>query len=359
MAASVDYRAELAANARKIGTAGKGILAADESTGTIGSRFAGIGVENVEENRRAYRELLFTSKGLEQYVSGVIMFEETLGQSTSSGQNFVELLRSLDILVGIKVDKGLSPLRGTVKETFVMGLDGLAARCAAYYQQGARFAKWRAVLSIDEANGCPSAVSIEENARGLARYAAICQDNGLVPIVEPEVLCDGSHSLAKCVEVTQRVIAACYKALHDANVYLEGTLLKPSMVLPGKASGATATPYEVAVATVTVLQRTVPVAVPSINFLSGGQSEEEASLNLNAINRLDTTKPWKLSFSYGRALQASTLKAWAGKPENVAVAQEVFLARAKANSEAQLGTYQGGAGGSGASETLFVSNYSY
>lgn len=359
MAAKVDYRRELSETARKIGTPGKGILAADESTGTIGSRFASISVENIEENRRAYRELLFTTKGIEQYISGVILFEETLGQSTADGTPFAKLLADLGILVGIKVDKGLSPLRGTDGETFVMGLDGLAARCAQYYQQGARFAKWRAVLKIDEASGCPSAVSIEENARGLARYAAICQDNGLVPIVEPEVLCDGSHSLAKCVEVTQRVIAACYKALHDANVYLEGTLLKPSMVLPGKSSGEAVSAHDIAVATVTVLQRTVPVAVPSINFLSGGQSEEEASLNLNAMNVLDTAKPWRLSFSYGRALQASTLKAWAGKADNKEAAQAVFLARCKANSEAQLGTYTGGAGGAGASETLFVANYSY
>ena len=359
MAAKVDYRPELDSTARKIGTAGKGILAADESTGTIGSRFSAIQVENNEENRRSYRELLFTTPGLENYISGVILFEETLNQSTADGTPFPKLLSDLGILVGIKVDKGLAELRGTNGETFVQGLDGLGARCAQYYKQGARFAKWRAVLSINEATGCPSPVSIEENARGLARYAAICQDNGLVPIVEPEVLCDGSHSLAKCVEVTQRVIAACYKALHDAHVYLEGTLLKPSMVLPGKFAATQATPHEVAVATVTVLQRTVPVAVPSINFLSGGQSEEEASLNLNAMNALDTVKPWKLSFSYGRALQSSTLKAWQGKPENKAAAQEALLVRCRANSEAQLGVYKGGAGGESAAQTLFVANYSY
>jgi fructose-bisphosphate aldolase, class I len=359
MAASTDFKQELRETAKKIAAAGKGILAADESTGTIGKRFAPIDVENVEENRRAYRELLFTAPGVENYISGVILFEETLYQKTADGKPFVELLNEKGIIAGIKVDKGPRELRGTDGETYTQGFDDLAVRCAEYYKAGARFAKWRAVLKIDEASGCPSELAIEENARGLARYAAICQDNGLVPIVEPEVLCDGSHSIEVCFKATVRAIAACYKALHDAHVYLEGTLLKPNMVIAGKGSGVTASPVDVAIATVTALQRTVPCAVPSINFLSGGQSEEEASLNLSAMNALGAVKPWQLSFSYGRALQASTLKAWKGSADNVEAAQKALIERCQANSEAQLGTYKGGAGGESATGSLYVANYSY
>lgn len=359
MASTTDYRKELAETAKLIATPGKGILAADESTGTIGKRFAPINVENIEENRRTYRELLFTTDGMEKYISGVILYEETLYQKGSDGQSFVDGLKDKGIAIGIKVDKGPRVLRGTDGETYTQGFDELAVRCANYYKAGARFAKWRAVLKIDNDTGCPTQIAIDENARGLARYAAICQDNGLVPIVEPEVLCDGKHTIEDAARVTQKVIAACYKALHDAHVFLEGTLLKPNMVIPGKQSGTTATPQEVAYHTVTVLQRTVPVSVPSINFLSGGQSEEEASLNLSAMNAMQAKKPWQLSFSYGRALQASTLKAWNGKAENVEKAKKVFLERCKANGEAQLGTYKGGAGGADASKTLYVANYSY
>mmetsp|Transcript_1770 Transcript_1770/g.2493 ORF Transcript_1770/g.2493 Transcript_1770/m.2493 type:complete len:362 (-) Transcript_1770:32-1117(-) len=354
-----DYRSELAETAKKIATPGKGILAADESTGTIGKRFAPINVENIEENRRAYRELLFTTPDLNKYISGVILFHETLYQSTADGVKFAELLKKNDILVGIKVDKGPRVLRNTNGETYTQGFDDLGDRCAQYYKDGARFAKWRAVLKIDKATGCPTQLAIDENARGLARYAAICQDNGLVPIVEPEVLCDGTHTIEEAAAVTQKVIAACYKALHDAHVFLEGTLLKPNMVIAGKQSGTSPSPAEVAVHTVTVLQRTVPVAVPSINFLSGGQSEEEASLNLSAMNALETQKPWQLSFSYGRALQASTLKAWQGKKENLEAAQKALTERCQANSDAQLGKYKGGAGGADAAKTLYVANYSY
>ncbi|KAK4396479.1 Fructose-bisphosphate aldolase 6, cytosolic [Sesamum angolense] len=293
--ALIDNIDELIANAAYIGTPGKGILAADESTGTIGKRLSSINVENVESNRRALRELLFTTPGALQYLSGVILFEETLYQKTAAG---------------IKVDKGTVELAGTNGETTTQGLDGLAQRCQQYYAAGARFAKWRAVLKIGPNE--PSQLAINENANGLARYAIICQENGLVPIVEPEILVDGPHSIDKCADVTERVLAACYKALNDHHVLLEGTLLKPNMVTPGSEAPKVA-PEVIAEYTVRALQRTMPAAVPAVVFLSGGQSEEEATVNLNAMNKLKTKKPWSLSFSFGRALQQSTLKAWSGK----------------------------------------------
>ncbi|XP_010543462.1 PREDICTED: fructose-bisphosphate aldolase 6, cytosolic [Tarenaya hassleriana] len=351
------YTDELIANAAYIGTPGKGILAADESTGTIGKRLASINVENVETNRRALRELLFTTPGALQYLSGVILYEETLYQKTAAGKPFVELLKEGGVLPGIKVDKGTVELAGTNGETTTIGLDGLGDRCKKYYEAGARFAKWRAVLKIS-ANE-PSELAIHENAYGLARYAVICQENGLVPIVEPEILVDGSHDIEKCAYVTERVLAACYKALNDHHVILEGTLLKPNMVTPGSDSAKVA-PEVIAEHTVRALQRTVPAAVPAIVFLSGGQSEEEATVNLNAMNQLKGKKPWSLTFSYGRALQQSTLKTWAGKEENVEKAQAAFLARARANSEATLGGYKGDANlVDGASESLHVKDYKY
>ncbi|XP_021743337.1 fructose-bisphosphate aldolase, cytoplasmic isozyme-like [Chenopodium quinoa] len=350
------YADELITNAAYIATPGKGILAADESTGTIGKRFASINVENVESNRRALRELLFTTPTALTYLSGVILFEETLYQKTADGKPFVDVMKEGGVLPGIKVDKGTVELAGTNGETTTQGLDGLGQRCAQYYAAGARFAKWRAVLKIGPTE--PSPLAILENANGLARYAIICQENGLVPIVEPEILVDGTHDIDRCAEVSERVLAACYKALNDHHVLLEGTLLKPNMVTPGSESKKVA-PEVIAEYTVRTLQRTVPPAVPGVMFLSGGQSEEEATLNLNAMNKLQTKKPWTLSFSYGRALQQSTLKAWSGKEENVPKAQEVFLARAKANSEATLGKYQGGAGGADASESLHVKDYKY
>jgi len=352
---ATNYRDELIATAKTIGTPGKGILAADESTGTIGKRFDNISVENTEANRRAYRDLLFTTEGLEQYISGVIMYEETLSQSTTEGKSFVDVLQSKGIVVGIKVDLGVKTLRGTDGETMTQGFDNLDARCAKYYQQGARFAKWRAVLKIG--NGCPSNISVKENANGLARYAAICQDNGLVPIVEPEVLMDGDHTIEETVRVTEHVLAEVYKALHDANVLLEGSILKTNLVCPGSSCPTQVSPEQVGHATVTVLQRTLPCAVPTVNFLSGGLSEESASVYLNAMNALKLQKPWNLSFSYGRALQATCLKVWGGKAENVAAAQEALLVRSKANSEASLGVYQGDSNAS--TESLFVSNYVY
>eukprot|EP00270_Netrium_digitus_P011259 TRINITY_DN356_c0_g1_i2.p1 TRINITY_DN356_c0_g1~~TRINITY_DN356_c0_g1_i2.p1 ORF type:complete len:358 (+),score=72.06 TRINITY_DN356_c0_g1_i2:147-1220(+) len=350
------YAEELVKNANYIATPGKGILAADESTGTIGKRLASINTENVESNRRALRELLFCAPGALQYISGVILFEETLYQKTAAGKPFVELLTENGVLPGIKVDKGTVEVAGTNGETTTQGHDGLGGRCAEYYKAGARFAKWRAVLKIGPNE--PSELSIQLNAQGLARYAAICQENGLVPIVEPEILTDGSHSIEKCAEVSERVLAACYKALNEQKVLLEGTLLKPNMVTPG-SDGPKVDNKTIAELTVRTLQRTVPAAVPGVVFLSGGQSEEAATLNLDAMNRLDTKKPWTLSFSYGRALQKSTLSTWAGKEENIKAAQDVFLARCKANSEATLGKYDGGAATGAATESLYEKKYVY
>jgi fructose-bisphosphate aldolase class I len=351
------YAEELVATAKYISTPGKGILAADESTGTIGKRLASIKVENVESNRQALRELLFTAPNVSQYLSGVILFEETLYQKTLEGKPFVEVLKEGGVVPGIKVDKGTVDLAGTNGETTTQGHDGLAQQCQQFYQAGARFAKWRAVLKIGVIE--PSELAIQQNAQGLARYAIICQENGLVPIVEPEILVDGSHSIEKCADVTERVLAACYKALNDQKVLLEGTLLKPNMVTPG-SDAPKVSAEEIAKFTVRALQRTVPPAVPGIVFLSGGQSEEEATQNLNAMNALNTVKPWTLSFSFGRALQATVLKTWAGKKENVEGAQKALYVRAKANSEATLGKYGGSAGASGVgTESLHVKDYKY
>ncbi|RXH85093.1 hypothetical protein DVH24_041861 [Malus domestica] len=351
------YAEELIKNAKYIATPGKGILAADESTGTIGKRLSSINVENIESNRQALRELLFTSPNALPYLSGVILFEETLYQKSSDGKPFVEILQENNVIPGmVYVDKGTVELAGTNGETTTQGFDSLGARCAQYYKAGARFAKWRAVLKIGLTE--PSELSIQQNAQGLARYAIICQENGLVPIVEPEILTDGDHDIKKCAAATEMVLAAVYKALNEQHVLLEGTLLKPNMVTPGSDSPKV-TPEVIAECTVTALRRTVPAAVPGIVFLSGGQSEEEATLNLDAMNRLDVLKPWTLSFSFGRALQASTLKTWGGKKENVAKAQETFLTRCKANSDATLGKFSGGSAGGLASESLFVKGYKH
>jgi len=354
-----NFAAELIQTARAIGAPGKGILAADESTGTIGSRFSSISVENTEDNRRKYRQLLFTADGIENYISGVILYDETLNQKDDNGVNFADLLKSKGILVGIKVDKGVQPLPGTNGECVTQGIDGLGAKCAEYYAKGARFAKWRAVLHIKDTIGAtPSALAIQENAETLARYASICQSNGLVPIVEPEVLMDGDFSIEVAAAMTERVIAACYKALSDHHVMLEGTLLKPNMVRSGSDAKVQATAAEIGVATVRVLQHTVPCAVPGITFLSGGMSEEEASLALNHINNAPGPRPWALTFSYGRALQQSCLKAWRGQDSNVKDAQNALLVRAKANSEACRGIYGGGNSGN-SSESLHVKGYVY
>jgi len=354
---NLKYKDELIANARAISNSGKGILAADESTNTIGSRFKSINLENNEENRRAYRELLFTTPDFEKYISGVILFEETLYQSTADGKPFVKLLQEKGVIPGIKVDKGTVVLPGTNGETATQGLDDLGKRCAKYYADGARFAKWRAVLKIG--NGQPSEMAILENAHGLARYAQICQENGLVPIVEPEVLVDGTHSIDECVRASERVFSGVVKALHDFNILLEGALLKPNMITSGSESSTKAGSSEIAWKTVRTLLRTIPGAMPGIMFLSGGQSESEATVNLNEMNKLsDIKKPWNLSFSYGRALQHSCIKAWGGDVNNIKKAQEVFLEKAKANSEATLGQYQLSVDSS-SGESLHVKNYVY
>ena len=352
------FTAELIETARRIATPGKGILAADESTGTIGQRFSKIDVENTFENRQAYRTLLFTSPGLGQFISGVIQYEETLDNRSPDGTLLQEYLHREGIIPGIKVDKGTKVLAGTDGETATFGLDGLDERCKTYYEKGCRFAKWRAVLKIGPNQ--PSERAILENAHGLARYASICQQNGLVPIVEPEVLSDGTHSIEECAEKSTRVFAAVIKALHDYGVLLEGSLLKPNMITSGSSAEVKAAAGDVAWKTVQTLLRTTPAAIPGILFLSGGQSEEEASVALNTFNALPGVKrPWTLSFSFGRALQDSCLKAWRGKTENVEAAQQALLRRAEANSKASLGTYEGGVGGDAAREGLFVSNYTY
>lgn len=353
-----DYASELVETAKKIAAPGKGILAADESTRTIGKRLSSIGLENTEENRQAYRELLFTCEGLGDYISGVILFEETLYQDTKDGRSFVDCLKALDIVPGIKVDKGLSPLGGAESiETWCTGLDGLKERCEKYYQQGARFAKWRAVLQISDKT--PSALSIHENAYGLARYARICQDAGLAPIIEPEILMDGDHSIERTAAVQEAVLAAVYKFCDMMGILLEGTLLKPNMVVPGADHSGSTSPEEIAKYTVRTMERRVPCAVPGIMFLSGGMSEEEASVNLNAMNAMSRKGPWSLSFSYGRALQQSCLKTWVGKPENVKDAQEALLARARANSQANLGKYKHGSEPSKDKMGTFEKNYRY
>jgi len=356
----MQFAAELIENARAIAACGKGILAADESTGTIGQRFSKISLENNEENRRRYRELLFQTPGIEQYISGVILFEETLYQNAADGTPFVQILRSKGIIPGIKVDKGIKPLAGTNGECVTQGIDDLDTRCTKYYQQGARFAKWRAVLHIKDSIGAtPSQVAIDENAQTLARYASICQSCGLVPIVEPEVLMDGDFSIEVAAAATERVLAAVYKALSDHHVMLEGTLLKPNMVRSGSDAAVQASAAEIGLATVRVLQHTVPCAVPGVTFLSGGMSEEDASLALNAINTAPGPRPWSLTFSYGRALQQSTLKSWKGDDANLLAGQNALMTRAHANSLAAQGKYEGGFGGEGSTTSTFVKGYVY
>jgi len=301
-----EQRKQLRDVAQSIVAPGKGILAADESTGTIGKRFANINVENTVDNRRAYRQLLFTtdrSQNIGSCLGGVILYEETLYQKDDNGKPFVAILKEHGINPGIKVDKGVVPLKGTKDECTTQGLDGLAERCAQYSKDGCTFAKWRCVIKINQDVGVPTDIAIQENAQVLARYASICQANGLVPIVEPEILIDGEHNLATSLRITERVLTCVYKTLVDHHVYLEGTLLKPNMVTPGQSCKERATPEQVGLATVTALRRTVPCAVPGITFLSGGQSEQEATENLNAMNKVDLVKPWALSFSYGRALK--------------------------------------------------------
>jgi fructose-bisphosphate aldolase class I len=327
---------ELHETARALVAEGKGILAADESDGTIKKRFDSIDVESTEDNRRAYRELLFTTDGAEEYISGVILFDETIRQSASDGTPFPKLLADRGIIPGIKVDKGAKPLALAEGETVTEGLDGLRQRCEEYRELGARFAKWRATYSIDASR--PSEYCVWTNAHALARYAALSQEAGLVPIVEPEVLMDGDHSLEQSAKATGRVLQAVYTELHDQRLDLYGTLLKPNMVLSGYDASDRAGVDEVAEATIDVLTRHVPAAVPGIVFLSGGQTDEDATAHLNGMNARGP-HPWELSFSYGRALQAPALKAWGGDPDNVEDAQKAFYRRAKFNGAARTGSY--------------------
>jgi fructose-bisphosphate aldolase class I len=327
----------LADIAHRMVAPGKGILAADESTGSIEKRFASINIPNTEENRRDYREMLFSSRdALKNYVSGVILFDETLRQTAKNGMRLADLITGAGAIPGIKVDKGPKPLPFTDGETVTEGLDGLAARVKEYYGLGARFAKWRAVIDIG--GGKPSYNAIHANAQALARYAAICQDGGLVPMVEPEVLMDGDHDIDTCMQATEWVLKEVYQELFIARVKLEGTILKPNMVLSGKKCPKQASREEVAEKTLIVLKRCVPPAVPGIAFLSGGQSEEEATAHLQLMNAAGPL-PWRLTFSYGRALQSAALKTWAGKAANVAAAQKAFAHRAQMNSLATSGKW--------------------
>jgi fructose-bisphosphate aldolase class I len=330
-------RNELERIARAMVDTGRGILAADESTGTIKKRFDKIKLESTEEARRAYREMLFTAPEAQKYISGVIMYDETLRQATKSGERFADLLTRLNIVPGIKVDGGTKPMTNFPGEVITEGLDGLAGRLAEYHKLGARFAKWRAVIDI--ADGIPTGTCIETNADLLARYAALCQDAGIVPIVEPEVLMDGAHSLERCEEVTSAVLQEVFDRLYAHRVYLEGIVLKPNMVISGQKNANRAGAQQVAEATVRVLKRHVPSAVPGIAFLSGGQSEAEATHHLDLMNRIGGL-PWTLSFSYGRALQSTALSTWGGKPENVAAGQREFIKRAKLNGLAAVGKYE-------------------
>jgi fructose-bisphosphate aldolase class I len=327
---------ELESTAQTIVADGKGILAADESTGTIKKRFDSIGVESTEDTRRAYRELLFTTDGAEEFIGGVILFDETIRQQASDGTPFPKLLESKGIVPGIKVDTGAKPLALAEGETVTEGLDGLRERLADYRALGARFAKWRAVITIGK--DLPSEYCLWTNAHALARYAALCQESGLVPIVEPEVLMDGDHSIERSFHVTSQTLHAVFTELRDQRIHPEGILLKPNMVLPGYESSDQVSDEEIARQTIQCFSRHVPAAVPGIVFLSGGQSEEEATRRLNAINAIGP-HPWKVSFSYGRALQASALKAWGGHEESVEAAQRAYYHRARMNSLARTGTY--------------------
>ena len=330
--------AELNAIARKMVAPGKGILAADESTGTIQKRFDKIGVENNEGNRRDYREMLFrTEKTMQEHIGGVILFDETIRQKAKDGATLVSLIEAAGSVPGIKVDQGAKKLAGNRNETITEGLDGLRERFVDYHKLGARFAKWRGVYEI--ADGTPSHNAIHANAQALARYAALAQENGIVPIVEPELLMDGAHTIDQCEMVTEWILKEVFQELYFAGVALEGIILKPNMIVPGMKCPQQAGVAEVAERTVKILKRCCPAAVPGIAFLSGGQSDEDATAHLDAMNRIGNL-PWALTFSYGRALQAAPQKAWSGKAENLAAGQAAFAHRARMNSLASLGKWK-------------------
>jgi fructose-bisphosphate aldolase class I len=327
---------ELETTARTLAAKGKGLLAADESFPTIKKRFEALGIESTEETRRAYREMLLTTMGIEEFISGVIMFDETIRQKAGDGRSLVEVLKSKGIIPGIKVDKGTASMPGFTGEKITAGLDGLGERLNEYRDLGAGFAKWRAVITIGP--GMPSRANIAANAHGLALYAALSQEAGLVPVVEPEVLMDGDHDISRCEEATEAALDAVFSVLREYRVKLDGMLLKPNMVLPGKKSPKQSSVEEVAEATLRCLRKTVPAAVPGIMFLSGGQSPEEATLRLNTMNRMGQ-HPWEISFSFARALQEPPMKIWKGSAANIAAAQRQFYHRAKCNSAARYGRY--------------------
>jgi fructose-bisphosphate aldolase class I len=330
-------RDQLAKVARAMVADGKGILAADESSGTIKKRFDAIGVDSTPDTRRDYREFMFRSMdAMKNHISGVILYDETIRQKAKDGTPLVRLIEAAGSIPGIKVDQGAKPLPNYPGETITEGLDGLAGRLKEYYDLGARFAKWRAVIDI--ADSIPTDYAVKANAHALGRYAALCQEADIVPIVEPEVLMDGSHDLDRCYEVTEFVLRTVFDELFEARVFLEGSVLKPNMVISGKKSEKQAMPEQIADATIRLFKRCVPVAVPGIAFLSGGQSDVEATANLDAINRLRPL-PWAITFSYGRALQAAPQKAWSGKPSNVAAAQAAFAHRARMNGLAAMGRW--------------------
>jgi fructose-bisphosphate aldolase class I len=326
----------LVETARELVEPGKGILAADESDGTIKKRFDAIEVESTEESRRAYRDMLFTTPGMEEHVSGVILYDETIRQSSADGTPFPKLLEEKGVIPGVKVDKGAKPLAGSPDEKVTEGLDGLRERLSEYRDLGARFTKWRAVIEIGE--DIPSYTCLHVNAHALARYAALSQEAGLVPIVEPEVLMDGEHTIERCYAITEWMLKETFQELYYQRIRLEGMLLKPNMVLSGKDATEQASTPEVAEATIRCLRNSVPAAVPGIVFLSGGQSDEIATEHLNAMNAMGP-HPWELSFSYGRALQAPALKAWRGEASNVHSGQQAFAHRAKMNGLARAGDY--------------------
>ena len=329
---------ELERVARAMVSKGKGILAADESTSTIKKRFDSIKLESTEEHRRTYREMLFTAPGAAESISGVILYDETIRQKTKSGVPFPQYLESQGMIPGIKVDTGAKPLAMFPGETITEGLDGLRDRLIEYHKLGALFAKWRAVIDIGAA--IPTRFAIEANAQALARYAALCQEQDIVPIVEPEVLMDGDHSLERCEEVTGKVLQVVFDALHDHRIYLEGMVLKPNMVISGKKAAHRAGPEHVAEATVRCLKRYVPPAVAGIAFLSGGQSPQEATLHLSLMNKIEGPLAWPLTFSYGRALQDTALKGWGGAAERFGSGQKEFLKRARLNGLATTGRYE-------------------
>ncbi|XP_043849268.1 fructose-bisphosphate aldolase A-like [Dromiciops gliroides] len=354
-----DQKKELTEIVQQLIAPGKGILVLDESFCTMNKRFACLGIDNTEENRRLFRQLFVTADDeIRNYIGGIILSHETFYQKCDDGRPFPEVIKAKDAAVGIKVDRGVVPLAGTNNETTTQGLDGLAERCAQYKKDGADFAKWRCVLKIGE--NTPSPLAIWENANVLGRYASVCQQNGLVPLIVPDILSDGNHNLKQSQFITEKVLASVFKSLNDHHVFLEGTVLQPNMVIAGHDCSQKHNPDEIAVATITALRNTVPPAVPAVAFMSGGQSEEDSTMLLNGVNKCSLPKSWTLTFSYGRPLQTSAARLWGGRECSVKMAQQEYLKRAKAISQASEGKYCPASnvrGMSHTSESLFISVY--